>query len=717
MLILLILAAYLIFSYLYGYNQNAFLTKTRAAFVKTLLVLAALICGITELLSSINALSPTWLAVSWGSVCAFQLGYNRSHQTQYTFFSDLRFEWVQLRNGQRWSILVFLVLFVLPLFLLAIYVPPKNVDSINYHLARVQLWLQNANVSHFGTVFVFQLYNNVMAEYILLHVLGLSAGYDFFLQLVQFFAMIGSVSAVSLIAKQIGLNKHLQLLAGILQFSIPIGLLESTSTQNDYVACFFFLSFVYYGLQFIAFNTRTTFIWAVLSLVLGGFTKYTILVFALPYCLWIGWQVFSKNNWPEIIKKSIITVGITLVVFAPFLSRNYQLFGHIPEPLPSSPLYAYQHATEKKCLNCTLSGIVKNAGLHLSLPHLNYNKQLDELIVNLHKHLKINVNERALSLDDYSTRFVIHEDMAGNFTHFVLIIISAFVIIIRQRFSTTSKAIAICTIMGFVLFCTMLKFQLWSSRTHFPFFSAGVLVVCAALSQASRKWIMALGLLLLVMTLPYIYANSNKTILPIRMLSKYALGYIPEPMCVKNPSERALYQQKLVEYYDFSKPDACLPTKAKFNYVTRIQILKKLQNLGYFNHENESIFSQNRWQLYFTNDYGHRNYLDFKEISTKITPNTAGIGVVFVNPVGYYHYWSMFREVIGTDFKMQYVRYQKEYANLANEKRTFQYEYVLTDHLKTAKGLFVPTEIDTIYATQTLQLIKLKHVHTQKHTF
>ncbi|MEZ4900809.1 MAG: hypothetical protein R2822_03175 [Spirosomataceae bacterium] len=163
----------------------------------------------------------------------------------------------------------------MPLLFLALYSVPNNVDSINYHLTRVVCWLQNHNVKHYPTFHVQQLYHNVMSEYILLHVLALS-GHDFFLHLVQFSAMVGSILGVGLIAQLMGLSYNGQLIISILQLSLPIGVLEATTTQNDYVATFFFIGFVYFGLRFRKTIVWQDALWMSVCLALGGFTKYPV---------------------------------------------------------------------------------------------------------------------------------------------------------------------------------------------------------------------------------------------------------------------------------------------------------------------------------------------------------------------------------------------------------------------------------------------------------
>ncbi len=212
----------------------------RVKFIKFLVSVGALVYVSTELLSAFNILTPFFLYLFWLvmlGVGLYLFWRNRPH----VILGERAFG--QLSVSEYIMLIFCSVLIVLPLLFLAIYAPPNNVDSNNYHLTRVVYWLQNHNVNHFPTIHVQQLYHNVMSEYLLLHVLALS-GHDYFVNVVQWGAMLGTVASVGAIAKQLGLKPGVQVLVSILQLTLPIGILEASTTQNDYVAVFFFTCFM-----------------------------------------------------------------------------------------------------------------------------------------------------------------------------------------------------------------------------------------------------------------------------------------------------------------------------------------------------------------------------------------------------------------------------------------------------------------------------------------
>lgn len=90
-----------------------------------------------------------------------------------------------------------------------------------------------------------QLYYNPLAEYQILH-LELLTNTVHYANFVQLFAMLGSCIAVSLIVNKMNGNKQLQLIAFLLTLTLPVGIFQATSTQNDFVVGFFMITAFYY---------------------------------------------------------------------------------------------------------------------------------------------------------------------------------------------------------------------------------------------------------------------------------------------------------------------------------------------------------------------------------------------------------------------------------------------------------------------------------------
>jgi hypothetical protein len=134
-----------------------------------------------------------------------------------------------------WVMVAVLVLFAGVLLAQAWLYRPSNADSLAYHLARVEHWIQNQSVAHYAVHFLQQLEFAPLAEYNLAH-LHLLLGTDRLDGLVQLCAAVVCVVAVSDMVRLLGGTRRTQLGAAVVCATIPSGLLEATTTQNDYVA-------------------------------------------------------------------------------------------------------------------------------------------------------------------------------------------------------------------------------------------------------------------------------------------------------------------------------------------------------------------------------------------------------------------------------------------------------------------------------------------------
>src|SRR4029077_7792169 len=107
---------------------------------------------------------------------------------------------------------------------------------------------QNASLAPYPTHILRQLYLQPGAEFVLLHLQLLSGG-DRLAGVVQWASMVGVLIGVSLIANDLGARRPGALCACLFAASLPIGVLESTSTQNDYVVAFWLVCVMAFALR------------------------------------------------------------------------------------------------------------------------------------------------------------------------------------------------------------------------------------------------------------------------------------------------------------------------------------------------------------------------------------------------------------------------------------------------------------------------------------
>ncbi|MEG4346040.1 hypothetical protein QUB70_22565 [Microcoleus sp. A003_D6] len=274
--------------------------------------------------------------------------------------------------------------------LIAVVAPPNNWDSMTYHMSRVVHWMQNRSVEHYPTSYVPQLYHPPWAEFAIMHFQILSGG-DRFANLVQWLSMVGSAIAVSLIAKQLGANVRGQVFAAVFAATLPMGILQGSSTQNDYAVCFWVVCFVSCGLAggmspgITGFNTFK--IGA--SLGLAILTKTTAYIFCLPSIIWFivgGIKCFRG----KMLRPILIIAAVTLVLNIGHFWRNYDLFGYA---IGSPQDFTKEYKIEVFTLPNFLSNVIRNLGMQAGTRISRINGAIAGVINILHRILGVATND------------------------------------------------------------------------------------------------------------------------------------------------------------------------------------------------------------------------------------------------------------------------------------------------------------------------------------
>ncbi len=453
-------------------SGDGFFTQSRNAFVKTLLSIFFIIFAATELLSLCNKINTFWIVATWTFITAMLLLYAfKNYISTIKTVTNIYQSKKDFHGHQR--LLCFILLTILiPIIMLGFYYPAAEGDSFTYHLPRVGHWIQNNNIDHYPTCDIRQLFHQPLAEYAILH-LQLLSNTDFFFPLIQLFSFLGYIILAGLIVQVWLLDRYYQILAMILALTIPMGMLQATSTQTDCVASFFLISFIYFFLCFISSmrSQKSSCLWGSLSLGLGLFTKLTVGIFAFPFLLWGLWQVIK--NYKQIPLKPIITgIMLILIINGPFYYRNYQLTNNI---FGDKNLCTMMR-NEEMSTSCFMSNIIRNLSLHLSLPLEESNKLLYRSINKFHQRvlrLPSDKQEITFSADRYRIGFFINESLAGNFILTLIIIFMFFYLIRHARIFSHHQWMFLYTgsiVTGFIIFCTVFKWQIWGSRLQLPLF-------------------------------------------------------------------------------------------------------------------------------------------------------------------------------------------------------------------------------------------------------
>ncbi len=492
----------------------------RNTLLSAAIVWGVVLTAITELLSVLHSITLPGLVLSWllvdGALVGLLLRSLRRHHRLLGRTEPLE----KLPSLQR-LLLLLVGLIVLLIGVIAIVAPPNNWDSMTYHMARVAHWVQDGSVAHYPTSFTAQLYQGPWAEMAILNMQVLSGG-DRFANLVQWFSMIGSVVAASLVAEQLGASPRGQVFAAILCATIPMGILQASSTQNDYVVSFWMMCLIHsIWLSLKEPRKQLLILKAGGSFGLAILTKGTAYVYSFPWLVWLSLVLIQQYRWQ--VWKPFLTLGLpaVLINFGHYL-RNLDLFGN-PIGLPTKANDVVKETNDVLSISALFSNILRNLGPHAAGPFGLFNRPIEGLIRFAHKLLGIDINDprttwagAEFSLNNLPN----FEDTAPNPWHFLLILLGIILFLSIPSLRKQRDLLLYCLLLtaSFLVFCLLLKWKPWNVRLHLFFFVAWMPFIGTVLSRIVdrlryKKTIEYCLLSLLVMSLPLILYNESRPML------------------------------------------------------------------------------------------------------------------------------------------------------------------------------------------------------------
>jgi len=482
-------------------NTNFWSVSLREGFLFIAILGGVSVTVITEILSAFSSITFGWLVVFWcvvllGATCFVITLMKRQRLVVLSPSLRLPFRAVPFLSG--------LVLIVALTGVTAFVSPPNNYDSMTYHMSRVVHWIQDRNVSFYPTHIGRQLYMNPWAEFAIMHLQILGDG-DRFANFVQWFSMIGCLIGVSLLAKQFGGDWQTQLFAAIFAGTIPMGILQSSSTQTDYAVSFWLVCFTYFLISLIR---QGQIHWpyalgAGFSLGLAVLTKPTAYMFAGPFVVWAAYVFLSKfgfDSW----KLALLIGAACLVLNSGHYTRNLGLFG---SPIGPKTNMSYDVISPSSLL----FNVDRNLALHRG-------SGIRSSIREFHRVLNIDINDPRTTWYSQLTKSQVlkpslHEDTAGNLLHLSLILSASLLFFISKEIRSSRVLASYLTALfcGFLLFCALLKWTPWNIRLQLPLFVLASPFVAAVLFKTlHEKVIVTIAFALLLSALPWALFNSTR---------------------------------------------------------------------------------------------------------------------------------------------------------------------------------------------------------------
>jgi len=529
----------------------------RTAFVGAGVLWGTLVVLFSEALSLLQLIQRGPLAATWGAalLLVVRIGWRRGY---------LQKGWQRLllaRGPESWmerGLLGGMAVIAAAVLAIAWISPPNNVDSFIYHMTRVVHWAQAGSLRHYPAIHDVQL---IRPHWPALAILNLRVlwGSDQPANLIQWFSMIGSIVAATGVARLLGAGLRGQLLAAAGVVSIPMGVLQASSTQNDYAIGFWAISLAYLVLLSKRQPlTRGESVLVALAAGLGFLTKGTFFAYGPPLVLWyllpgrrfhalrrslsagvmvgLATAVLSLGLWARNIAtyggpygpSDRIRVALGILHWfvpreppatstpAPTLPAGVPLTDPSPTPEGSAGLFGttpYAAMTLSGGLpdelGKALTLIVSMLGWNMVTPSSAVNEMLQGLMARLPW---VFTEGYLLTLKSAAWN---HEDSAGNPVHLMLVPVTLLILLARRGKLTSSLPFpyAAAVLLGYAMLPIVATAGSgnWGIRYQLPFFvlwSAALGSGAAALGRPRISGIA--GVLLLLSAIPYVLLNNTR---------------------------------------------------------------------------------------------------------------------------------------------------------------------------------------------------------------
>jgi hypothetical protein len=461
-----------------------------------------------EALSLVHAVTQIGLLLAWLLLVGAIIGW-----TFYRIRRDRNLSFPRLLLPDSWENRICLGIIgftCLVTFIVALLTPPQTWDSLSYHLSRVAHWAQNQSISHYISGIERQNSMSPGAEWLVLNMYVLTQG-DRFANFPQWFAMIGSLLGVGWIAGQLSKGKYAPWIAAAFAATLPIGIVESSSTATDYVATLWVVILAVETVLYSHTRDNRSVLFSSLAAGLAILTKPIVVPYILPFAIWIGFSLLRHSRPKVIFRWSAIAVGVFILINAGYLGRNISTFGSLSNPIDFS-----DHVNQLRTLPGIVSSVTKHASLHAGFPNDRVNYWISQGVLWIHYRLHVDIMDPRSTGGGYfgirkpSTQ----EDLTSNPFHALVILITTIVmILIPKKVGWKTVLYGGLVIFAFILYCSTYKWLIFSVRYHLPFFLLISPIIGVVWGIPRIRWSGVLIVVLLTFhAIPWLFSINSRPI-------------------------------------------------------------------------------------------------------------------------------------------------------------------------------------------------------------
>ncbi|HLC03027.1 MAG TPA: hypothetical protein VJK02_08320 [Anaerolineales bacterium] len=568
------------------------------SFLRAAVLWGAFVAVSSEVLSVANALTRLSLSLCWLAVLLASAFIGWKRGSFRGGLQRLRLPTGRLSPIERITLLGIAAV-AASLLVVAWISPPNNVDSLLYHISRVVHWAQDQSLRHYATAQHRQLLKPIWAESAILD-LRLLWGSDRPANLVQWFSMVGSIVGAVSLAALLGAGRAGRLLTAAFVISIPMGILQSTSTQNDYVAAFWAICAAFLVVQ-AAIRPPPILDLICLALVLGiGFlTKGTYYVYAPLFVVWYFLLRWRQTGFRRMAMEGIAIAALACALNLGFWARNVETFGGpygtseglqrilrlrlqpsgerfstdlapTVEPtrnladdlavVPSGPEASGSATTEvtgeenetstSPIANASsgrgtfLARVVRTATFNLATPVPAAN----EVVLSILRRLPTIYDDKYIS--QWRTVQWNHEDTAPSPLHFLLILTAVGMLLLLRGgpLTGTTRLYALAVLGTYLLIPVVIGHgpSIWGIRYQLPFFVLGAPILAWAVTRPKLQPAAPfLACVLVLLALPWLLFNNTRPLVGLTPWLTRVQSILRSPQA---EIEFAMYPDRLDEY-------------------------------------------------------------------------------------------------------------------------------------------------------------------------
>jgi hypothetical protein len=362
------------------------------------------------------------------------------------------------------SLVVGLLITLVTLFL-ALWGPPNNADSLEYHLPRIMHWFQNGSVEHYATPELRQLGAPTLHGYFLLWLYSLT-GTDYLLNMIQWAASLWSSLVIAGILHRSLRSWKPAIIGFVLAISVPIGIAEASTTQNDWISALWVLIAVglYVERQTRSMAFRIYLPLLISATILVGATKPTGMVSMAAVVILAAVSEFLARDGTRVQRLNrFLLVGLgsllgVLIGFLPQALRNMATFETV--------FGDQSHLLVERFDLATLGGnsfriVLNNVGIPRVFGDF-FNPHLESVF----QFLRISwVDVQAVGYGHLpSISLARNEDYATNPIQLIGGLLAAVIILVLPRIPRLIRILGALALSMFVLSAIVWKWNQWTNR-------------------------------------------------------------------------------------------------------------------------------------------------------------------------------------------------------------------------------------------------------------